>query len=255
VRDRLTWALGVLVVGLVLTAVAQAVAPVAFPLFDGVVVSDPYRYLVPPPGEEGSPTSAATTIAIAGGVSPAFAVYTNETPPQAEVLAHGGELAIATDSSAVKVTIDPIPLPSSASGGTVAGNAYRFSVSDQTGAALAFLPGQSVTLAMRGPAGISASATIARLVDGAWQALPTEPSGLQDLFLTNASAFGDFALLGTVAAPPSGLEPQYLILALIGAGFTVLLGLRYGAATRRRKGGSSPGTSGSRRKGRTPDDR
>jgi len=238
-----------------MAAAAQAFVPVPLPLFDGVVVSDPYRYLAPPPGGDGSPTSADTTIAIVGGVSPAFAVYTSETPPQAELLAHGGELAVAPTSTSVRVAIDPIAPPSDASGGTVAGNVYRVTVTDQSGASLALLPGQSITVALRGPAGIAADASIGHLVGGRWQKLPTDPSGLPDLFLTNASAFGDFAVLGTVATTPGGFDPQILLLALIPAGLLVLGALRYGGSGR--GGGAAPPTRKrrSRQAGRTSDGR
>jgi hypothetical protein len=221
---------------------AQAFAPVILPLFDGLVVNDPYRYLSPPIGADGSPSSAAVTLPVSGNASPAFAVYTSETPPQAELLAHGGELAIGVGSTSMKATIDPIPPPSSSSGGTVAGNVYRLTVTDQAGAALAFVPGQTMTLAMRGPAGIPASAVIARLVDSTWQPLPTNPSGLQDLFLANTDALGTFALLGTVVAPPSGFPLGILAAALALAGLVALLGLRYGG--RPRAGSRSPAPAG-----------
>ena len=214
--------------GLALIAAAQAVAPVRAPLFDGVVVVDPYRYLVPAPGAPGSPTSASATLPIDAGRSPSFAVYTSETPPQAELLAHGGELAIGPGTTAVKVTIDPIPPPPGATPNAIAGNVYRFAVTDQSGAALALLPGQSITLALRGPAGVALDAVIARFDGGAWQRLATEPSGLQDLFLTNADAFGDLALLGQVTASPNGLDPEFLFFALAAAGLTLLVGWRFG---------------------------
>lgn len=232
-------AVGILAAGLTFTAATQAVMPVSSPLFDGVVVSDPYRFLSPPQGGDGSPTSAADTIAVSGGTSPAFAVYTGETPPQAELLANGGELAIGATTTSVKVTIDPVAPPADASGGTVAGNVYRFTVTDQSGAALALVPGQTITLAMRGPAGIAADAVIARLVGGAWQKLQTSPSGLQDLFLADATAFGDFAMLGAAPPPPSGFNPQFLIVALIAVGLIALLGLRYRGLPRGEKRGSS----------------
>jgi hypothetical protein len=214
--------------GLALIAAAQAVAPVRAPLFDGVVVVDPYRYLVPAPGAPGSPTSASATLPIDAGRSPSFAVYTSETPPQAELLAHGGELAIGPGTTAVKVTIDPIPPPPGATPNAIAGNVYRFAVTDQSGAALALLPGQSITLALRGPAGVALDAVIARFDGGAWQRLATEPSGLQDLFITNADAFGDLALLGQVTASPNGLDPEFLFFALAAAGLTLLVGWRFG---------------------------
>jgi hypothetical protein len=223
--------LGALACGLAIIVAAQAAGPVTAPLFDGVVVVEPYRYLDPPPGADGSPTSASATLTIDAGKSPSFAVYTSDTPPQAELLAHGGELSIASGTTSVKVTIEPIPPPAGASPDAIAGNVYRFSLTDQSGAALTLLPGQSITLALRGPAGVAPDAAIARFRDGAWQRLATEPSGLQDLFITNADAFGDLALLGQVTASTNGIDPEFLFLAIATAALTLLVGWRFGGTS------------------------
>jgi hypothetical protein len=228
VAQRQIVGLGALACGLAMIAAAQAAAPVTSPLFDGVVVVDPYRYLDPPPGADGSPTSVSATLAIDAGKSPSFAVYTSETPPQAELLAHGGELSIGPGTTSVKVTIDPIPPVQGASAGGIAGNVYRFAVTDQSGAALALLPGETITLALRGPAGVALDAAIARFDGGAWRRLATEPSGLQDLFITNADAFGDLALQGQVTASPTGLDPEFLFFAIAAAALTLLVGWRFG---------------------------
>jgi hypothetical protein len=217
----------VLAVGLVMMGTAQVVRTVEVPLFDGVVVVDPYRYLRPPPGGDGSPTSTKATLPIEAGKSPSFAVYTSEMPPQAELLAKGGELDIGPGSTSVTVTIDPIPLAGS-SQETIAGNVYRIKVVDQSGAALPILPGQTITLAVRGPAGTAVDAAIARFEAGAWQQLPTGPSGLQDLFLSNVNAFGDFALLGQVTPVAKGLDPELLLWGVVAAGLTLLVAWRFG---------------------------
>lgn len=219
-----------LAVGLLLMVAAQVARPVHLPLFDGVVVVDPYRYLSPPSGGEGSPTSAKATFPIEGGKSPSFAVYTSETPPQAELLAKGGELAVGSGTTSMTVTIDPVTAPGSSSQ-AIAGNVYRFAVVDQSGAALGLAAGQTITLAMRGPPGTAVDATIARFADGAWQPVKTAPSGLQDLFLTNAEAFGDFAVLGQVAPSANGLDPELLLWALVGAGLIVLVAWRFGGTS------------------------
>ena len=242
--------LRVLAVGLVMMGAAQVVRPVEVPLFDGVVVVDPYRYLSPPPGGDGSPTSAKATLPIEGGKSPSFAVYTSEMPPQAELLAKGSELDIGPGSTSVTVTIDPITPPASSSQETFAGNVYRIKVVDQSGAALAILPGQTITLAVRGPAGTAVDAAIARFDAGAWQQLPTGPSGLQDLFLSNVDAFGNFALLGQVTPVATGLDPELLLWGLVAAGLTLLVAWRFGgrpnplasrsAPARRRPPGGKP---------------
>lgn len=220
--------LRILAVGILMMGTAQLVRPVEVPLFDGVVVVDPYRYLSPPPGGEGSPTSAKATLPIEAGKSPSFAVYTSEMPPQAELLSKGGELVIGPGSTSMTVTIDPIPPPASSSRETIAGNVYRVKVVDQSGAALAIAPGQTVTLAVRGPAGISVHAAIARFDAGAWQQLSTGPSGLQDLFISNVDGFGDFALLGPVTPVATGFDPELLLWGVVAAGLTLLVAWRFG---------------------------
>jgi hypothetical protein len=223
--------LRVLVVGLVMMATTQAVRPVQLPLFDGVVVVDPYRYLSPPPGGAGSPTAAKATLPLAAGKSPSFAVYTSESPPQAELLAKGGELAVGPGTTSVTVTIDPIPPPAGGSSEAIAGNVYRVAVVDQSGAALALAAGQTITLALRGPPGVAVDATIARFSDGAWRPVSTAPSGLQDLFITNADAFGDYAVLGQVAPSANGLDPELLLWGLVAAGLIVLVAWRFGGTS------------------------
>lgn len=217
-----------LAVGLVMMGTAQVVRPVEVPLFDGVVVVDPYRYLSPPPGGDGSPTSAKATLPTEAGKSPSFAVYTSEMPPQAELLAKGGELDTGPESTSVTVTIDPIPPPASSSQETIAGNVYRIKIVDQSGAAMAIAPGQTITLAVRGPAGTAVDAAIARFEAGAWQPLSTGPSGLQDLFLSNVNAFGDFALLGQVTPVATALDPELLLWGAVAAGLALLVGWRFG---------------------------
>ena len=56
-----TPALAVLATGFVLVVAAQLIAPLRSPpLYDGVVIEEPYRYLSPPPGQPtpgGRPTA------------------------------------------------------------------------------------------------------------------------------------------------------------------------------------------------------
>jgi hypothetical protein len=214
--------------GLVAIAATQLVAPVIAPLFDGVVVNDPYRYLSPPSGADGSPTSADTSVPIPGTASPAFAAYTQETPPQAELLAHGGEFQLDAADTALRVTIDPIPPASGEANPKIVGNIYRFVVTDQSGDAVPLLPGQTITLAMRSPAGLAAGGTISRFAGGAWQPQLTQPSGLPDFLITNTDAFGDFAILGKVRPVATDESPLLLIAALVAAGLILLLGFRLG---------------------------
>jgi hypothetical protein len=239
VRSRAGLAVGVVATGLTAVVAVQAVAPISLPLFDGVVVNEPYRWLSPPPDGMGSPTSAAQTIQIAGGASPAFVVYTDETPPQAELLANGGEFVVGEGDESVKVTIDPISPAADQASAQIAGNIYRFAASDEAGTALPLLSGKTVTVAMRSPPGISAGATISRLAGGAWQALASQPSGLPDLYLANTNALGDFAVTGALKPTPSAQSPALLVAATVAAGLIVLLGLRLGRSEPRPTGATS----------------
>jgi hypothetical protein len=229
-------------------AAAQLVRPVHLPLFDGVVVVDPYRYVSPPSGGEGSPTSARATFPIQAGTSPSFAVYTSETPPQAELLAKGGELALGSGTTSVTVTIDPVSAPGSSQ--AVAGNVYRFAVVDQSGAAVALAAGQTISLALRGPPGTAVDASIARFTDGAWKPVKTAPSGLQDLFLTNATAFGDYAVLGQAVPSATGLDPELVLWALVAGGLIVLVAWRFGGTSKPLVQSSLPAGRRSRRERR-----
>jgi hypothetical protein len=237
----------VLGAGLLIVFLTRLVVPGVSPLFDGVIVADPYRYLTPPPGGDGSPGSAAESFDIVAGVSPAFAVFTGETPPQAEILAHGGELSLPAGSRSVKVSINPVVPAANAPSDGIAGNVYRFTVTDQAGTALTPLPGQTLTLAMRGPAGIPGDASIARLENGTWKPLTTAPSGLPDFLLTNTTSFGDFAVLGAVATKPAGESPILLIAALVAAAAVGLLAWR-GEVMRR--AAPAPATKAGRRRPR-----
>lgn len=62
--------------GVLLLIAATRLAPVWHPpLFDGVVIEDPYRYLEPPPGKPGSPTMVSDTLALDQGTSPAALLW------------------------------------------------------------------------------------------------------------------------------------------------------------------------------------
>ena len=139
---RIRAALGVLVLGALLIGVSQRLAAVASPpLYDGVVVADPYRYLTPLPNQAGSPTSAKVSQPVVNGSSPAIAASTSESPPQAQLVASPDLFAVTPATTALTLTIDPVqpqtPLPST----PIAGNAYRFAVTDQTGAAVSLRQG------------------------------------------------------------------------------------------------------------------
>ena len=141
----------VLAAGILLIAAAQAVAPVAAPLFDSLTVLGPYRYLSPAGNQAGAPTSAAITQPLAGGVSPGFNAATTESPPQAQLIAAPGAFQLAPGTTSVTIRIDPVAPPAPSTVGPILGNVYRYAVTDQNGVALSTKPGTDVTLVLRAP--------------------------------------------------------------------------------------------------------
>jgi hypothetical protein len=75
-----------LAAGLLAMVAAHRIAPLASPpLFDGLIVEDPYRYLSPPRGGATNPSSASRAERVTGRTSPPIFVATSETPPQAQL--------------------------------------------------------------------------------------------------------------------------------------------------------------------------
>ena len=196
--------LGVVTIGVLMIALVQWVAPVAGPpLYDGVIVVEPYRWLVPPPGAKGDPTSASATAQIDHGKSPLVAIATAEEPPQAQIFATDGSLVLPPGTTSIKISITPILPQTLPTDGHIAGNVYRFSVTNQVGVPLTAPERAKVSVVMRGPDG-TVDAAIERYSDQGWQPLKTTGEGFGATFLAVVTEFGDFAL---VAPGPGGPYP------------------------------------------------
>lgn len=194
----------VLAAGLVLVALSQlAATPRAAPLFDGVFIEDPYRFVMPPPGAAGDPLPVQVTTAVVNGAVPLLAVATAENPPQAQIIAEADAFAISAGTTSVTVSIEPV----APTDPHVTGNVYRFGVTDQAGAALAIRPGPVVTIVLRAPQLLDAQ--LARLDGSQWVILPTDHGGLPDLFAANVDRLGAFTMLPSTAVPTgSGTAPS-----------------------------------------------
>jgi hypothetical protein len=196
-----------LVCGLALVVVAQRLAPISGPpLYDGVVVEAEYQWLTPPPGYQGGAQSATATVPVAGGQSPNLAVGTQEQPPQAQVFAGAGFLVIPLGTTSIEVSIQPVPPAAQPSDGVIAGNVYRFSLANQSGAVLTGETSGGVTIVLRGPRSLP-SATIERLAGGQWTPLQTDPAGTPHTFTAVVTDFGDFTLVA-----PKGWAPDPAVL-------------------------------------------
>jgi DoxX-like family len=117
--------LGALAVGLgiVVAIAAQRLAPIAGPpLYDGVIVEAPYIWLSPPAGHSGGAQGITQTIQVQVGQSPDFGLSTSENPPQIGLFAGAGDLQLPPDTSSIRVSIGPVPVPALPSAGVIAGN-------------------------------------------------------------------------------------------------------------------------------------
>jgi hypothetical protein len=202
-RDR---ALGWLAVvgGLGLALLVQTRAPTGVPLYDGVVVPDPYRFLHPTGDQVGDPTSFDTTKAVSGNASPLFAAATSENPPQAQLIAQQDAFQVPPGTVAIEVTIDPVDATAQPTEGSISGNVYRISVTDQDGKALTPKPCDTCrSLVLRAPDN-STEGAIAYLQGEAWTKLATFHAGTVGIFQANADALGDYAVIS--GAGPSGSE-------------------------------------------------
>jgi hypothetical protein len=212
----------VLAAGLVLVAAAHLAAPAAImPLYDGVSTQEPYRYVTPGPAQDGSPFSYEATVPAGGGLSPAIPARTDESPPQAQLVAPAGAFRIGPGVTSMAVTIEPLA-PEPATG--VVGNAYAIRIADQDGVIAPVVPSVGVTVILRSPHGVQ-DGIIARLEDGAWVPIHTEAAGPPHLYIANPDVLGTFAILGTVSAGPDpliiALGVVLVLAALVGAALLV----------------------------------
>ena len=204
-------------IGLGLAAAVQVAGPLTGPpLYDGVVVFEPYVYLQPSGSEPGGARWATNNGPVVGGVSPVVALGTPEHPPQAQLIAGGGALAMPAGTTALVVTITPVPPSVVPASGVVYGNVYRISIVNQTGAPITGLAGKQVTVALRDPTTSSTGSplTIEVLAGGAWQPLTTVSAAVAGTYeTTGLTSFGDFALVGS--APAGGDAPALSPFAIV----------------------------------------
>ena len=198
--------------GVLLLVAAARLSPVWHgPLYDGLVIEDPYRYLEPPTGKPGNPTSVSDTLALDQGVSPQLYSGTLETPPQAQMIADRDAFQLPSGTASIKAAISPIKPPAPVAVGRISGNVYHFSVVNQAGADLSLLPGSTITIVVRAPNNV-ANGTIIHFNGTSWEKVPTDNGGLVDLYATNATELGDYAVLvtGAQTPEPSGQTPPSL---------------------------------------------
>lgn len=243
------------IAGAALVLAVQVAAPVGVPLYDGVSVQEPYRYLHPTGDHPGSPTSGTSTEPVTGSTSPILVVSTLENPPQAQLIAQAGAFRLPAGATSLLATVTPIEPPAPPTSGTIAGNVYRFSVTDQAGNPVALTQCEGCrSLILRG-IDPTLNGTIKRFADGAWTDLPTTPANLVG-FQVEPTVLGDFAVFAAGGAGPGGpddgggLSPILLIggggaLLLVAAGVFLFLRVKQAPApdTEPARGGTRHGPS------------
>ena len=229
----------------------QIVNPVGVPLYDGVAVQEPYRYLRPTGDQPGSPTSFSATVPVTGTESPQITAATLENPTQAQMVALPGAFALTPDVTAFSVSVAPVDPPPSAAGGEIAGNVYRFSIVDQNGTPVMVRACENcVTLVIRAPEDLTGDARLQRYADGAWTDVETIHAGIVGMYAANPSALGDYAIVtGGSAGEGGGEQPaggpaleSYIVV----GGAALILVLLFVAAFVLRRGPSPVATPPSR---------
>lgn len=208
---------------------AVRAAPGSPPVYDGCLAS-PYRVLgsTPAPGSASEPFAATA-------ISTPFAVGTGEQPASQAVI-EAPEGLLSSPSSPFRVSVTPERPPAAAPAGRrVDGNAYRVVAVTATGTPLQPQPGTpGATILLRATSASGGPRTVAVLVGGRWQTLPTTSAGCGNAFLAQSQRLGDFALLAhalpTARHVPGAGLPAWLIAlpsaAVLCAAIVLLLRLR-----------------------------
>jgi hypothetical protein len=105
-------------------------------------------------------------------------------------------------TTSIKVSIEPVTPESLPSGWTIAGNVYRFTVTNQAGQPVTGQASGGVTIELRGPATLNAPA-IEHFSGGKWSELAADSVGQPNMFTAVVTDFGDFALV-----EPAGWAPD-----------------------------------------------
>jgi hypothetical protein len=197
--QRLGWVC--VAIGLALALLIQAGHPLPSPpLYDGVLVVEPYVWLDAPPGQLSGANGASATIPVEDGLSDPLAVATSETPPQLQLLASSGGLRILRTATSITVQITPIHSRPAPTGSYIDGNTYRVDVTDQAGNAITAPASAYVSLILRPADPTLADATIERFDGQEWQVLQTDSAGAAGFFAI-VTEFGEFALVASGVSP------------------------------------------------------
>lgn len=209
--------------GLLLLALVAQFGPGRQPLYDGIVVEDPYLYVNPAPGQPGPPQPAAAEMGVTSGMSPAIVVTTIENPPQAQLLVPSRALALPTGATSLTSSVEPLAPSADQAKGAVAGDVYRLSVTDDTGADVPLAGRRQATIILRAPT-TDIALVVARWDGTSWQRLASTMNNQPDMLKAQADQLGEFALVPGASSPSAGpLLLVGIVVLAIGAIVVVLL--------------------------------
>ena len=189
--------------GLAIVAVQRIAPSPGPPLYDGVIVVEPYRWLVPPPGQVGDPTSASGDRIARGRQEPDHRRrHDRAAATGPDLRSRAALLILPTERHRSRCrSADPAAvLPAD---GHIAGNVYRILVTNQAGVPLTAPASARVTIVLRGPE-TEPQVTMAQFGPDGWVPLETTDAGFGSTHLAVVTSFGDFTL---IAPGPGGPYP------------------------------------------------
>ena len=190
--------IAVLAAGAVALAAVWLARPVARPpLYDGIPITNQYRYVSPPPNYQNQPPQRAhAVVAATGASSPVIVVTTGDG--QARLQLDGGALVMPADATSLTVDVVPVPAPAGAPAlGQIDGNVYAVGVS-AAGVPVGLAPGRRATVTLAATGDLTGE-SIQEYSAPTWQQLPTRDLG-SFLFSAPLSRFGEVTLVGTGTA-------------------------------------------------------
>jgi hypothetical protein len=232
-RHAIRRALATLTLGAAVAIGAQLAFPGAVALYDGVIPTEPYKYLDPASGQAGSPGDYSGSPGLANGVSKAFAAATTEQPPQAQLIAGPGAFVPPQGATSMHVSIAAVEPDTRPDQGAIAGNVYDVEVVDDDGNAYTVAPTGQPTITLRAPDSVT-DAVIGHRGTNGWVAIDTTPTGALHILQAEIHEIGQYAVLTGVAAP-TDLTRVLIILGTIGVPILAVIVYLVRRATRERR--------------------
>lgn len=211
---------------------AWLVSPAAVPLYDsGFGADEPYRYVVPPPGDTQQtppPTDARAVVRVTGGRPGQVFANSQERGPQVSVYIPAGSMQAPPGASSIEVSAIPsapkAPLPTD---GTIVSNVYTITATASGGPVAIVGKGdsQTPTLWLRAPSPRQPGPTFENFDGHKWRSAETTRVG-QDIYQTFAPKLGVWALVQQRAtAPTTGLSGASLVILTLGIAILVVVGI------------------------------